>query len=178
MPTKGDRRRRGIYQELCRAEGPVMAKDLASKFGVSRQVIVQDIAVLRASNANIISTYRGYVMEAEPAIVREFKVRHTPEQVQDELNAIVDCGGKVLNVSVSHRVYGRITADMDISSRLDVQEFCETLKGSSSSLLSGVTSGYHYHLVEAPSEQRLDLIEERLREAGMLVPRSPDSTGR
>ena len=81
-------------------------------------------------------------------------------------------------MSVSHRVYGRITADMDISSRLDVQEFCETLKGSSSSLLSGVTSGYHYHLVEAPSEQRLDLIEERLREAGMLVPRSPDSTGR
>ena len=174
----GSERREKIIEEIKKSKVPLSGSALAKICEVSRQVIVQDIAVLRASNANIISTHRGYVMEAEPAIVREFKVRHTPEQVQDELNAIVDCGGKVLNVSVSHRVYGRITADMDISSRLDVQEFCETLKGSSSSLLSGVTSGYHYHLVEAPSEQRLDLIEERLREAGMLVPRSPDSTGR
>lgn len=170
MSTKADQRRRGIYQILSEAQGPVMAKDLASRFGVSRQIIVQDIAVLRASNANIISTHRGYVMEAEPATSREFKVRHSQEQVQEELNIIVDCGGKVRNVSVSHRAYGRITVEMDISSRLDVQEFCETLEGSSSSVLSGVTSGYHYHLVEAPDERRLDLIEARLMEAGMLVP--------
>lgn len=170
MTTKAEQRRQGIYQVLRNAEGPVMAKDLASRFGVSRQIIVQDIAVLRASKASIISTHRGYVLEVEPAASREFKVRHSQDQVQDELNIIVDCGGKVRNVSISHRVYGRITAEMDISSRLDVQEFCQTLEGSSSSVLSGVTSGYHYHLVEAADERRLDLIEGRLMEAGMLVP--------
>ena len=169
MGRKTEQRRAGILELLRSADGPVMAKDLASRYGVSRQIIVQDISVLRASNANIVSTHQGYVMEAASACSREFKVRHANDQVKDELNIIVDCGGKVVNVSVSHRAYGRITADMDISSRLDVLEFCKTLEGSSSSLLSGVTSGYHYHLVEAASEQRLDLIEDHLRQAGFLV---------
>lgn len=77
------------------------------------------------------------------------------------------------NISISHRVYGRISADMDIRSRQDVAEFMEALSGSSSSVLSSATSGYHYHLVEASSPERLNNIEKKLRESGFLAPRLP-----
>lgn len=118
-------RREEILALLNQADAPIAAKDLAARFGVSRQVIVQDLAVIRASRPNIISTNRGYILQQqETGCLREFKVRHTPEQAEQELNLIVDHGGRVKNISISHRVYGRITAEMDIRSRQDVQEFC------------------------------------------------------
>ena len=118
-------RRAAILQQLAHAGAPLAARTLATHYGVSRQVIVQDLAVIRASHPGIISTARGYVLEQpdQPAgCTREFKVRHTPDRTGQELNLIVDCGGRVKNISISHRVYGRITAEMDIRSRQDVQE--------------------------------------------------------
>ena len=152
---------------------PVAGKEFAAKFGVSRQVIVQDMAVLRASTPGILSTTRGYSLQKELLCTREFKLWHPQEETSRELNLIVDCGGSVKNTSISHRVYGRVTVDMDIHSRQDVAEFIDNLKDSQSSVLSSATSGYHYHLVEAASEERLDLIEQRLREAGFLAPLKP-----
>ena len=117
-------RREEILALLNQADAPIAAKDLAARFGVSRQVIVQDLAVIRASRPNIISTNRGYILQQqETGCLREFKVRHTPEQAEQELNLIVDHGGRVKNISISHRVYGRVTAEMDIRSRQDVNEF-------------------------------------------------------
>lgn len=105
-------RREEILALLNQADAPIAAKDLAARFGVSRQVIVQDLAVIRASRPNIISTNRGYILQQqETGCLREFKVRHTPEQAGQELNLIVDHGGRVKNISISHRVYGRITAE-------------------------------------------------------------------
>ena len=99
-------RREAILAQLGRK--PIAARTLAAKYGVSRQVIVQDLAVLRAAHPNVISTARGYVrQQAESACTREFKVRHTPAQTGLELNLIVDCGGRVCSTSISHRVYGR-----------------------------------------------------------------------
>ena len=152
---------------------PVAGKEFDAKFGVSRQVIVQDMAVLRASTPGILSTTRGYSLQKELLCTREFKLWHPQEETSRELNLIVDCGGSVKNTSISHRVYGRVTVDMDIHSRQDVAEFIDNLKDSQSSVLSSATSGYHYHLVEAASEERLDLIEQRLREAGFLAPLKP-----
>ena len=150
------------------------AKDLAARFGVSRQVIVQDLAVIRASRPNIISTNRGYILQQqETGCLREFKVRHTPEQAGQELNLIVDHGGRVKNISISHRVYGRITAEMDIRSRQDVQEFLQALAGGASTVLSTATDGYHYHLVEAATPDRLDLIGQALQDADFLAPLQP-----
>lgn len=166
-------RRTEIVNILKEACAPVAARDLAARFGVSRQVIVQDMAVIRASSPGIISTTRGYVIQQDSGCSREFKVRHPQEQVADELNLIIDCGGRIKNVSISHRVYGRLTADMDIRSRQDVQEFIGALNGSQSNVLSTATSGYHYHLVETDSTERLDLIEHRLLEAGFLAPLQP-----
>ena len=104
----------------------------------------------------------------------DFDVKiNSQDKAAEELNLIVDCGGRVKNISISHRVYGRVSAEMDIRSRQDVNEFITALNNSNSSALSNATSGYHYHLVEAASEERLDLIEEQLKKAGLLAPLQP-----
>ncbi len=110
------------------------------------------------------------MIQQDSSCVREFKVRHESDQTAEEMNLIVDCGGRICNISISHRVYGRVSAEMDIRSRQDVNEFITALNNSNSSALSNATSGYHYHLVEAASEERLDLIEEQLKKAGLLAP--------
>ena len=150
-------RRTEILKLLQQEEKPVAARAMASQFGVSRQVIVQDMAVIRASTPGILSTTRGYVLQHDKdiACTREFKVRHGQEHAAEELNLIVDCGGRVKNISISHRVYGRVTAEMDIRSRQDVNEFVQAINNSHSSVLSSATSGYHYHLIEASSQERL-----------------------
>ena len=134
-------RRNAILKLLQNAEEPVAARKLAERYGVSRQVIVQDMAVIRAYTPGIISTTKGYVMEQEPRCVREFKVRHKQSDAAKELNLIVDCGGRVCNISISHRVYGRVSAEMDIRSRQDVAEFIAALNDSQSTVLSTATSG-------------------------------------
>ena len=159
--------------QIKNSDRPVSGSALARTFQVSRQVIVQDLAVIRASTQGILSTTRGYVMQQDVSCTREFKVRHSQEQAAEELTLIVDCGGRVKNISISHRVYGRVSAEMDIRSRQDVNEFITALNNSNSSALSNATSGYHYHLVEAASEERLDLIEEQLKKAGLLAPLQP-----
>ena len=166
-------RRNAILKLLQNAEEPVAARKLAERYGVSRQVIVQDMAVIRASTPGILSTTKGYVMQQDSSCTREFKVRHSQDKASQELNLIVDCGGHVKNISISHRVYGRVSAEMDIRSRQDVTEFIAALNDSQSTVLSTATSGYHYHLVEAASEERLDLIGEQLKAAGFLAPLRP-----
>lgn len=166
-------RRKEILKTLQRADAPVAARELAARFKVSRQVIVQDMAVIRASTPGILSTTKGYTLQQENSCTREFKVRHSQEQAADELNLIVDCGGRVKNISISHRVYGRLSAEMDIRSRQDVAEFTEALNSSHSTVLSNATSGYHYHLIEAASQSRLDLIGQQLEQAGFLAPLQP-----
>ena len=168
-------RRTEILKLLQQEEKPVAARAMASQFGVSRQVIVQDMAVIRASTPGILSTTRGYVLQQDKdiACTREFKVRHGQEHAAEELNLIVDCGGRVKNISISHRVYGRITAEMDIRSRQDVQEFLQALAGGASTVLSTATDGYHYHLVEAATPDRLDLIGQALKDADFLAPLQP-----
>lgn len=166
-------RRREILKTLQGTELPVAARELAARFGVSRQVIVQDMAVIRASTPGILSTTKGYTIQQESSCTKEFKVRHRQDQAAEELNLIVDCGGHVKNISISHRVYGRVSAEMDIRSRHDVTEFAEALNSSHSTVLSSATSGYHYHLVEASSEERLALIGQQLEKAGFLAPLQP-----
>ncbi len=165
----GDKRREEIISAITNAESPVPARRLAELFKVSRQVIVQDIALIRASGHDIISTNRGYCLNKEKRFKKVFKVRHTDSELEKELCAIVDMGGTVENVMVNHRVYGHIEAELDISSRLDVSSFLENIKNGKSSPLKNITSDYHYHTVTAGSEEALALIEESLRKNGFLV---------
>ena len=115
----GEERRRGILNAL--GQAPLSATKISEKFGVSRQVIVQDIALLRAGGHPVIATNRGYIL-SEKRCERVFKVRHTDEETGEELLLIVDAGGTVEDVFVNHKVYGRISADMHVHSRAQIEE--------------------------------------------------------
>ena len=162
-------RRGEILKILHNADAPVAARELAGKFGVSRQVIVQDIALIRAAGYEIIATNRGYILNQPKKVCRIFKVQHTDEQLEEELNTIVDLGGCVDNVMIHHRVYGKMEAELALSSRRKVGAFMEDIRSGKSSPLKNITSNYHYHKVSADSEETLDLIEQELREKGFLV---------
>ncbi|MCI5937092.1 MAG: transcription repressor NadR [Eubacterium sp.] len=170
---QAETRRDKILQYLSRQDKPVSGTALAKEFGVSRQIIVQDIALLRSSHVDIISTNRGYVIQEEHAgdCIRVFKCRHSDEEVEAELNAIVDQGGFVENVFVNHKVYGRIQAEMNIRCRRDVKAYVDRIHSGKSRLLKNVTSDYHYHTVLAESEEVLDAIEQELKDHGILVPK-------
>lgn len=165
----GSQRRQEILKEIKDNQTPVSGSKLAKAYDVSRQVIVQDIALLRASGYDIISTNRGYVLEGQVCAERVFKVRHTDDQLEAELCAVVDLGGQVKNVMVNHKVYGHIEAELGITSRRKVKEFLEDIKSGKSTPLKNITSDYHYHAVTADSEETLDLIEDELRKLGFLV---------
>lgn len=165
----GTDRRDEILNRLEQNQKPVSATALAKELGVSRQVIVQDIALLRAAGREILSTNRGYVLQETKCLSRVYKVNHNDEQIEDELFTIVDLGGRVQNVEVHHKVYGVMEAPLQLTSRLEVKAFMEGLKAGKSSPLKNITSGYHYHVVEANSEEILDLIEKELLEKGYLV---------
>lgn len=166
----GETRRENIISCLMQAQTPVSASRLAGEFGVSRQVIVQDIAILRAKGVVISSLARGYVIEKSKNFSRVFKVHHSDEDVEKELNLIVDAGGTVEDVFVYHKVYGTVRAAMGIKSRLHVERFLEDISSGKSSLLKNVTSGYHYHTVSAESEEILRTVENLLSRNGFLAP--------
>ena len=165
-------RRGEILKILHNADAPVAARELAGRFGVSRQVIVQDIALIRATNKNILSTNKGYVLYKPEHIStkckRIFPVFHTTKQIKKELYTIVDLGGTVLDVIVEHDVYGMITVDLILKNRTDVDEFLDKLHESHSQPLNVLTNGFHYHSVTAASEEILDKIEQALHEKGFL----------
>lgn len=165
----GAERRDAIIKRIRESETPVSGKSLAASYNVSRQVIVQDIALIRAAGHDIMSTNRGYIINEPRSVTRVFKVKHSDEQVEEELNSIVDLGGCVCNVMVNHRVYGHLEADLNINSRRRTEEFLRDLKSGKSSPLKNITSGYHYHTVEADSEETLDMIGEMLEKKGFLV---------
>ena len=165
----GSERRDAIIKQIRESRTPVPGKSLAAAYDVSRQVIVQDIALIRAAGYDIMATNRGYIINEPVTVSRVFKVKHTDAQVEEELNSIVDLGGCVRNVMVNHRVYGHMEAELNITSRRKTADFIRDLQSGKSSPLKNITSGYHYHTVEADSEETLDLIGEMLRENGFLV---------
>lgn len=165
----GSDRREDIICQIRQSAVPLSGTKLAAMYHVSRQVIVQDIALIRAAGYDIISTNRGYILNTVKSARRVYKVQHTDEQLEDELCAIVDCGGMVKNVMVNHRVYGRIEAELNIDSRRKVAGFMEDIRKGKSSPLKNITSNYHYHTVIADKDETLDLIEDVLREKGILI---------
>jgi len=167
---KAAERRKAIVNLLLSSEEAVSGAKLSDAFGVSRQIIVQDIAVLKGSGYEILSTHNGYVMQKTPLKERVFKVHHTTEQTEDELNLIVDLGGTVVDVFVWHKVYGRVTAKLNIFSRLHVKQFIEGVRTGKSTELMNITGGYHYHTIRADSEEILNEIEKKLHAHGYIAP--------
>ena len=168
---EGQERREKILELLNLSDDPISGSEFAKKLGVSRQVIVQDIALLRAVNKNILSTTKGYMLyhRENQKVNRCFPVLHTTDQIEDELCTIVDNGGKILDVIVSLNVYGSISADLIISTRQDVYDFVDKVNSKKTVPLKELTHNQHFHTVEADSEQILDRIELALKQKGFLI---------
>ncbi|MBQ2782293.1 MAG: transcription repressor NadR [Oscillospiraceae bacterium] len=160
-------RRNAIYQVLS-ADTPISATALAGRFGVTRQVVVGDIALLRAEGRSVIATPRGYIIPVPDGFLRTIACVHNAAQTRDELNAMVDCGCTVIDVVVEHPVYGQLTAPLAISSRYDVEQFIEKMASASASPLSALTEGIHLHTLSCPDGQVFDHLRDKLREMGML----------
>lgn len=166
---KGEERRKQLLNILSSSNNPVSGGTLSKELNVSRQIIVQDISLLRANGATIFSTNKGYLLQEDRKYSRVFKVYHTDDQVEEELSTIVDAGGQIRDVFVYHKVYGVLKADMGIKSRRDIRAYMEEINTGKSSLLKNVTSGYHYHTIDAESEEILDAIQEELQQKGFLA---------
>ncbi|MGL4345250.1 MAG: transcription repressor NadR [Cellulosilyticaceae bacterium] len=166
----GQDRRAELLKILNVGTKPVSGVALGKKFGISRQVVVQDVALLRAEGYDILATARGYILnkEAGHLAVRMISVKHDEQQLQDELNTIVDNGGRVKNVIISHSIYGDVVGDLMLKNRRDVQAFVAKVKADGAPPLSNLTDGVHIHTIEAANEEELDIIEEELRKKGYL----------
>ncbi len=165
-------RREHILQLLRQSSQPVSATTIAQKFHVSRQIIVGDIALLRAANEKIAATPRGYILESDvpPGEYRVIiAVHHNDSQIEDELTTIVDNGGKVLDVTVEHGVYGQISGLLRVGSRYDIQDFLARLKSSNSTPLSELTGGIHLHTVSFTSSEDRDRTLAALTEKGYML---------
>ncbi|MPM95922.1 putative transcription repressor NiaR [bioreactor metagenome] len=170
MDTK--ERRMVILNILKDTAEPVTGTALAKELGVSRQIIVGDIALLRASGVDVYATPQGYVVPVKGEynkLVATLACRHTREGLADELNVIVDNGGKVLDVVVEHPLYGEIRANLMLSSRREVAEFLDKLVVSGAEPLSIVTGGVHLHTVEISDRKALAKVEEELKAIGVLL---------
>ena len=166
----GTERRQEIIVTLSQSTAPVSGQKLSEALGVSRQVIVRDIALLRAAGHAIASTNRGYVLDGAVQAVRLVKVRHDASRMSKEMNTVVDLGGCLMDVMVNHRIYGFVSAPLDIKNRREVKRFTDQLNEGISEPLSALTAGYHFHHICAESEEILDEIETSLEQEGFIAP--------
>lgn len=169
--SSSDRRSR-LLAALATSDGPLSGDVLAESFGVSRQAIVHDVAILRATGEPIVATVRGYVVAStvrrlpHKAIVA---VRHRPDQAEIELLALVDLGVRVIDVVVEHPTYGELRGELHLHAPADVRAWSEATRREGAHLLSELTGGVHLHTLEAGTPELLDRAREILAELGFLL---------
>lgn len=170
MIMDGEKRRELILEILNKSSAPISATYLSKEFKVSRQVVVQDVALLRAARYDILATARGYILNKEADIMKKrvIIVQHTSEELEDELNTIIDNGGRVRNVIISHPIYGELVGDLMLKNRRDIKQFVDKVNSTSAAPLMKLTQGMHMHTIEAGCEEELDIIEEELKIKGYL----------
>ena len=167
---KSEERRNLIINLLKESNGSISASFLANKFNVTRQIIVADIALLRASGYSIVADNKGYKLNnTNSDFIRRIAVQHSKSDVNNEFYAIIDNGGKIIDVIVDHPVYGKISAELNISSRYEADEFVIKLNETNSNPLSLLTQGIHVHTIEIPNEESFERIKTKLTELGILI---------
>ncbi len=163
-------RRKAIIDALQAATGPLSATALAGRFAVSRQIIVGDVALLRAAGYQVASTPRGYLLQrAETGLRKTIACLHRPDQMVDELNIIVDNGCTVLDVVVEHPVYGQLIGSLMLRSRYDISQFAQRVAQEAAAPLSSLTDGIHLHTLLCPDENAYARVCTALQQAGILL---------
>lgn len=161
-------RRSAIYDQLTHATAPISAAVLAQRYQVTRQVVVGDIALLRAEGRSITATPRGYIIPAESGLARTIACVHSAADTDRELYAMVDYGCTVVDVVVEHPVYGQLTAPLALSSRYDVEQFLHRMQSSHAKPISALTGGVHLHTLSCPSEEVFSYLKATLASMGLL----------
>lgn len=166
-----EKRRSELLKILSEAKRPVTGMELGSSLGVSRQIIVQDIAILRASGEQVLATPQGYLNSnlLQVSTRRIIACQHTKEQIEEELGIIIDLGGRILDVIIEHPLYGELRGNLMIASRRDLCLFLQQLKETDAHPLSMLTCGVHLHTLEAADQQNMDEIIGALEKAGFLT---------
>lgn len=166
-------RRQEILFILKGSKEPVKGTDLSEQLDVSRQVIVQDVAILRARGENILATPQGYLIPqlyGKEKLIKTIACTHqNNKEIEEELRTIVDLGGKILDVVVEHPLYGEIKSQLQISSRHDLKQFVDNLNETKAEPLSSLTGGVHIHTIEVEDEETLNRIKTNLLEKKYLI---------
>ncbi len=167
----GKERREKILETLKNSKSAVSATVLADKFGVTRQIVVADIALLRATGLAIKAEHRGYVLEKKQSSGIEHKIvcKHDKDGIAPEFYAVVDNGGVVLDIVVEHSIYGQISANLNIASRYDADEFVRKISDSEASQLSDLTGGVHIHTILVKDSAAYERIVTQLSKLGILI---------
>lgn len=163
---KGNERRNQILIALNKTLKPTSATKLAKDFLVSRQVIVGDVALLRALGHDILSTPKGYLLNKEDKDLNTTQVivKHTIDETENELQIFVNNKIIVKDVIINHKVYGIITGELNIKTMDDVNNFLN----SKPQLLAKLTDGIHIHTLLYKDETNLDNAIKELKEANYL----------
>ena len=165
-----EERRSLIIERLKQSKVSISASSLAKDFAVTRQIIVADIALLRAMGYSIVADNKGYVLNMlDGKNVKIIAVKHDKNQVLAELYTVVDNGGKILDVIVEHSIYGRISVELNIESRYDADEFVKKIDMTKANPLSLLTEGVHIHTIFVPNDSSFNRIKEQLNELGFLI---------
>lgn len=166
---KGEERRALILEQLAQTQQATSASKFAKEFGVSRQIIVGDIALLRARGHEIVATARGYLLEHQTSGKEiTIAVAHRPEEVLEELTIFIEHHIAVINVIVDHALYGEIKSPLEITTMEEAHEFVQQYEQSEEKLLSNLTNGVHLHTIRYQDEQDLLAVKEALAKRGFL----------
>lgn len=152
-------------------ESPTTASTLATKFKVTRSVIVGDIAVLRAAGNNIISTAKGYILgdnKRRFEYVGSICTKHSKDNMEDEIFTIIELGASVLDVSIYHTVYGEINVNLDIHNMEDARAFVDSMRNDTHGLLGSLTDGVHTHTIGCRSKKVFDIVKKELERLDII----------
>lgn len=161
-----DNRKDAILTRLSQTKDPVSASVLAQELGVTRQVIVGDVALLRAAGSNVVATPRGYLLDRRENASYVINSNHNSSRLLEELYIIIEHGCGLLNVIVEHPVYGRLTCDLNIFTRGEAEAFVQKLLDAGCQPLSAITKEGHLHTLQCPSEAHFRKLQEELKEKG------------
>ena len=167
---KGEERRKQLLNILSSSNSPVSGGTLSKELDVSRQIIVGDVALLRAGGAEIEATPRGYQFHPAPGGYTGILacVHRTADEMRTEMYTVVDQGGVMVDVAVENPLYGELRGNLNVSSRYEVDTFLAGAASTPEGLLSRMTGGVHLHTLRCPDEETFRRIEEALRQKGLL----------
>ena len=163
-------RRKLILQKLKAANTAVTGRELAELCQVSRQIIVSDIAMLRAEGMSIIATSQGYLLngrrEGEQYEIELYCA--SAEALLRELELVVDNGGMICGSVIDYGMYGSLSCRLALSSRRDITRWMDQARDLGICPFSLLGGGAHTLIIETEHREDYDAVCRALGSAGFM----------